>query len=237
MELTNEQENLRRVIVTGAAGALGRKALELFVDAGCTVIGIDRNFRPGLHPHAEIHRLHLLGADLTQASDISIAFETINQAFGGVDGLVHCAGGFRFAPSDEVSDEDVDFLVDLNLKSTLTCTREALKLMKPNGFGRIVLVSSVTASRAGFGVSAYAASKAGLHAFIEGVATELKHHDVNISAVAPAIMDTPNNRKDMPDADFSKWVAPEDVARIMFLLTQPAMNPVRTCIIPVTAGV
>lgn len=237
MELTNEQESLRRVIVTGAAGALGRKALELFVDAGCTVIGIDRNFRPGLHPHADIHRLHLLGADLTRSSDISVAFETIHQAFGGVDGLVHCAGGFRFSPSDEISDEDIDFLVDLNLKSTLICTREALKIMKPSGFGRIVLVSSVTAGHAGFGVSAYAASKVGLHAFMQGVAAELKSFDINIGAVAPAVMDTPSNRKDMPDADFSKWVAPEDVARIMFLLTQPAMNPVRSCVIPVTAGV
>lgn len=237
MEQTNEQQNLRRVVVTGAAGALGRRAVEEFLDAGCTVIGIDRNFGPKLASHDQVHRLHTLGCDLTQTLEVRAAFDEVVAQFGGIDGLIHCAGGFRFAASHEISDQDVDFLVDLNLKSTLLATRAALTHMRASGFGRIVLVSSATASRPGFGVGAYAATKLGLHAFMESVAAEVKELDINIVAVAPAIMDTAPNRADMPDADHTKWVQPQAVARIMLALTQPTMDPVRTCVFPVTGGV
>ncbi len=237
MELTNEQQSLRRVVVTGAAGALGSKVVEQFIDAGCTVVGIDRNFAGNeLVRHKELHRLHLLGCDLTRADAVESAFEHIKSSLGGIDALVHCAGGFRFTPAHETINDDIDFLVDLNLKSSIIATREALKSMKTSGFGRIVLVSSASALKPGFGVSCYAASKAGLHAFIESVALEIKDQDINIHAVAPGVIDTANNRKDMPDADFSKWVAPNVLAEIMFLLTQPTMNAVRQCVLPVTGG-
>jgi NAD(P)-dependent dehydrogenase (short-subunit alcohol dehydrogenase family) len=237
MELTNEQQSLRRVVVTGAAGALGSKVLEHFVDAGCTVVGIDRNFAGNeLVRHKELHRLHLLGCDLTHADAVQGAFEHIKSSLGGIDALIHCAGGFRFTPAHETITDDIDFLVDLNLKSSLIATREALKAMKTNGFGRIVLVSSASALKPGFGVSSYVASKAGLHAFIESVAAEVKDEDINIHAVAPGMIDTEANRREMPDADFSKWVSPNALAEIIFLLTQPTMNAVRQCVLPVTGG-
>lgn len=237
MELTNEQQNLRRVVVTGAAGALGSKVLEHFVDAGCTVVGIDRNFAGNeLVRHKELHRLHLLGCDLTHGDSVQQAFEHIQSSLGGIDALIHCAGGFRFSPAHETIKDDVDFLVDLNLKSSIIATREALKTMKAGGFGRIVLVSSASAIKPGFGVSSYVASKAGLHAFIESVAAEIKDQDINIHAVAPGVINTENNRRDMPDADFSKWVEPNVLAEIIFLLTQPTMNAVRQCVLPVTGG-
>ena len=235
MEFTNEQQNMRRVVVTGAAGSLGSKVIEQFVEAGCDVIAVDRAFpATGLTRHHEIHRLSLLACDLTHPNAVEAAFETIVGQFGGVDAVIHCAGGFRFSPAGEVPASDVDFLVDLNLKSSMYVLKESLRIMKPANFGRIVMVSSASAIQPGFGVSAYAASKLGLHALLESVAAEVKELDINIHAVAPSVIDTPPNRRDMPDADFSKWVSPVEIAHIMFLLTQPAMDVVRHCILPIS---
>lgn len=237
MELTNEQQMMRNVVVTGAAGALGSRVVAQFLEAGCIVFGLGRSYpSPEVTRHATIHRLHEIQCDLTDPSSVENTLSKIIDKVGSVDAIIHCAGGFRFATADDIVTEDIDFLVDVNLRSSLLLVRSALRAMKLQNFGRIILVSSATALKPSYGVSAYTASKLGLHALTEAVAAEVKELDINIHCVAPSVIDTPANRREMPDADFAKWVAPDEIAKIMFLLTQPAMNPVRSCILPITAG-
>jgi NAD(P)-dependent dehydrogenase (short-subunit alcohol dehydrogenase family) len=111
--------------------------------------------------------------------------------------------------------------------------RELLPPMKKRGFGRIVLVSARATLNPPAGMSAYAASKAGLNALVSSVAEELKDFDININAVMPSMIDTLANRRDMPKADFKKWVSPDALAEIIFSLTQPWGKPIHGALIPV----
>ncbi len=237
MELTNESEHLKRVVITGARGALGMKVAEHFIDAGCTVVGLDLVVKgEDVHADPNIHRLHWSHCDVTDSGTVSRVFTNITEKFGAIDGLVHCAGGFRFAHADAIGDDDVEFLLNANLKSSILVVREALRHMKTKNFGRIVLVSSASTLHPGSGVSAYSASKAGINALVQSVADEVRGGNININAVLPSVIDTQANRSDMPNADFAKWVSPSSLADIVFMLTQPVMDPVRGALIPVTAG-
>ncbi len=237
MELTNESERLKRIIVTGARGALGTEVVEQFVEAGCTVIGADL-----VVEHDEIqsdpdhHRLYWAKLDATKSADVRRFCSAVVDEFGAIDGLVHCAGGFRFAHADAIADEDVEFLIDANLRSTILMLRETLKSMKEEGFGRVVLVSSASTLQPGGGVSTYAATKAGLNALVESISNEVRELDINVNAILPSVIDTDANRDDMPDADFAKWVAPTELASIIFALSQPLMKSVRGALLPVTGG-
>lgn len=237
MELTNETEGLNRVIVTGARGALGTKVVEQFVEAGCTVIGADLVVEEEeITSDPDHHRLHWVKLDATRSADARRVCAGVVDKFGAIDGLVHCAGGFRFAHADAIADEDVDFLINANLRSSILMLRECLTDMKENGFGRIILVSSAATVRPDGGVSTYAATKAGLNALVESIAEEVKESNINVNAILPSVIDTSANRDDMPDANFAKWVATTELANIIFALTQPLMKSVRGALIPVTGG-
>ncbi|MBI3556305.1 MAG: SDR family NAD(P)-dependent oxidoreductase [Deltaproteobacteria bacterium] len=101
------------------------------------------------------------------------------------DAFVHCIGGFRYSNLDELSDPDLDFLISANLRSTVIFLRELMPLMKKKNFGRIVLVSARATLQPTAGMSAYAATKAGLNALTLALADELKGFDININAVLP----------------------------------------------------
>jgi NAD(P)-dependent dehydrogenase (short-subunit alcohol dehydrogenase family) len=151
--------------------------------------------------------------------------------------LVHCAGGFRYAPIDQLEDKDLQFLIDANLRSSFYLVRALLPEMKKKNFGRLVLISSKSTLQAPAGLSAYAASKVGLNALVSAVAEEVKSFDININAVMPTVIDTPANRRDMPKADFSSWVSPAQLAEIIFSLTQPWGKPIHGALIPVAGRV
>ena len=238
MDLTNESDSLKRVLVTGARGSLGRAVVSRYLDAGCTVIGADLVFEGGPERHSDPdqHRLHWVQMDATDPTSVRKVVGEVAERFGAIDGLIHCAGGFRFAHADSIGDSDLEFLLDANLKSSILTVREALRHMKAHNFGRIVLISSATTLHPGAGVSAYAATKAGINALVTAISDEVRSGDININAVLPSVIDTSANRHDMPNADFSKWVAPNALADIVFMLTQPVMAPVRGALIPVTAG-
>jgi NAD(P)-dependent dehydrogenase (short-subunit alcohol dehydrogenase family) len=86
------------------------------------------------------------------------------------------------------------------------------------------------------GMGAYAASKSGVHRLTEALAEELADSGVTVNAILPSIIDTPTNRKDMPDADFSQWVKPQAIADVILFLASPAARAVTGALIPVTRG-
>jgi NAD(P)-dependent dehydrogenase (short-subunit alcohol dehydrogenase family) len=154
-----------------------------------------------------------------------------------IDALVHCAGGFRFAMADETSDDDLDFLLGSNLRSAFLLLREFLPGMKKRNFGRLVFVSARATFSSTAGMAAYSASKAGLNMLVSSLAEEVKRQDINVNAVLPTVLDTPANRKDMPQADFSTWVAPSALADIIYSLTQPWGQPIHGALIPVAGRI
>ena len=211
------------ILITGAAGALGSIVAKKFFSSGCEVIATD------FATPADPQKVRWIPIDLSKPESVHTGLAQV----GAVDGLVHCAGGFRFSKLEETSDRDFNFLIQANLSSTFYLLRELLPGMKKRNFGRIVVVSARATLQPPAGMSAYAASKAGLNALVASVAEEVKSFNININAVLPTILDTPANRHDMPKADFSTWVKTEELAEIIYSLTQPWGKPVNGALIPV----
>ncbi len=208
------------VVVTGGFGVLGRAVAEAALAAGAYVA------IPGREPADRIPaRDRLLvrgGVDLTDFAAAKQAFETVAARYGKIDGLANVAGGFRW---QTLGDGDLTGWTDLfhmNLLTAATASKAALPYLRASQ-GAIVNVASAPAKKAGAGMGAYAASKAGVLRLTESLAEEEKNAGVRVNAVLPTIIDTPRNRADMPKADFTRWVKPEEIAKvILFLLSDDA---------------
>lgn len=230
-------EKLRTVVVTGAKGALGSSVAERFLEAGCTVVGVDLGVGNDGDPFAdeERERLHWAEIDLSDAAAVRDGVAAIESQVGVVDAVVNCAGGFRWTLIGDAKDEDIDFLIDANLRSALLLVREVIPGMKERDFGRVVLISSKSTLNPGTGEGPYAATKAALNALTKAVAAEVAELDVTINAVLPSIIDTPANRDEMPDADHDTWVKREQLAELIYSLTQSVGAPINGALIPVSA--
>jgi len=232
----------KRILVTGAQGTLGSEIVNIYLEAGCKVVGT--YFSPSKEVPASRESLEWIQVDLTDSRWVRTTFSEQGQAHGqnggrsspqsGFDAWIHCAGGFRFSTVEQTTDGDLDFLLNLNLRSAFYLARELVPFMKKKNFGRIVFVSSRATLGAGVGMAAYAASKAGLNILTAALAEEVKAFDITVNSVLPTVIDSPANRKDMPNEDFSKWVSPSQLAEIIFSLTAPWGKPIHGALIPVS---
>jgi NAD(P)-dependent dehydrogenase (short-subunit alcohol dehydrogenase family) len=224
----------RRVVVTGAFGALGRAVGEVLAREGARLALMDRSAPPAARGDAGVL---LGGVDLTQAEETNAAFAQAAAALGGLDGLVNVAGGFRWEPIATGSVQTWDAMYQMNLRTALLASQAALPHLRQSAQGRIVNVGAWAAQQAGQGMGAYAASKAGVARLTEALAEELKDQGITVNAVLPSILDTPANRADMPQADFSRWVRPEQLAEVIAFLLQDAAAAVTGALIPVRGRV
>ncbi|MBU6267148.1 MAG: SDR family NAD(P)-dependent oxidoreductase [Sphingomonadales bacterium] len=223
----------RSVIVTGGFGVLGNAVAEAFAAAGDKVARID--FAPAARsPLAGA--LDIGGVDLTDAAATAGAVAQVAAAHGGIDVLVNVAGGFVWETVEGGSLESWARMHGMNLVSNVTITKAALPALKASGAGRIVNIGAGGAVKAGMGFAPYAASKSGVHKLTEALAEELAGTSVTVNALLPSIIDTPTNRADMPDADFSTWVRPEAIAEVILFLASDAARSVTGALIPVTRG-
>ena len=221
--MTAMQKGERLIVITGASGALGGSLADHFVKYGDRVVGWDIE-APGPGALVDDERrntLKWMNVDVTDAGAVEDALMTVEQEMGDVDAFVHCAGGFRWSHIDDLSTEDIDFLVDVNLRSSIYVARSVLGPMKERGRGRLIFLSSRSTISPGAGEGAYAATKAGLNALTRSLADEVKAQDVTVNALQPSIIDTPDNRQAMPDADFSTWVPRSDLAELVDFLVSP----------------
>ena len=153
--------------------------------------------------------------------------------FGRLDALVNIAGGFAF---ETIGDGDIKTwqrMYALNVLTALNTSRAALPHLAASSAGRIVNIGAMGALQAGSGMGPYAASKAGVHRLTEALASEWKGKVVTVNAVLPSIIDTAANRADMPKADFSKWVTPQELAEVILFLASDAASGVTGALIPV----
>jgi NAD(P)-dependent dehydrogenase (short-subunit alcohol dehydrogenase family) len=208
------------VIVTGGFGILGHALGEAALAAGASVALVGRGTPAGSE---KSDRLLALGeVDLTDFTTTVRAFETVAARFGRIDGLANVAGGFRWQTLESGDLETWSELFRMNLMTAVTATKAALPFLRASQ-GAIVNIAAAPAKKAGAGMGAYAASKAGILRLTESIAEELKESGVRVNAILPTIIDTPRNRADMPKADHSKWVAPDQLAKaILFLLSDDA---------------
>lgn len=221
----------KTIVITGGGGVLGRAAGRLAAARGAQVVLIDVVALP------EGPELRLGGVDLTNLEATTRAMNEAQSKTGRLDALLNIAGGFRWQTLEDGDIANWDALYTVNVKTAVTASKAALPHLLASGEGRIVNVGAAGAVKAAAGMGAYAASKAGVMRLTESLAEELKGRGVTVNAVLPSIIDTPANRADMPDADFSKWVSPDDLAAVMLFLASREAGAVTGALVPVTGGV
>ncbi len=223
----------RTFAITGGFGVLGAAVARAALASGARVALIDMAPAPaGLADGV----LALGGVDLTSAAAAADAFATIADRLGGLDALVNVAGGFRWQTLEDGDLEAWGRLYAINTLTNATASKAALPHLLASKAGRIVSVGANGAVKAAAGMGAYAASKAGVHRLTESLAEELKGR-VTVNAVLPSIIDTPENRKDMPDADFGAWVSPDEVAQAILWLASEQASGVTGALLPVVGRV
>ena len=219
------------VLVTGANGGLGTYVTQAFLDAGATVIGTSRKIQQSDFNHPNFTAV---AAEISTRENARTLVDQLVARFGKLDVLAHTVGGF--AGGQAITDtDDATFqrMLDLNLNSLFHILRAALPPLRKTGNGRVIAIGSRAALEPGAGVGAYSASKAAMVSLIRTVALENKDAGVTANAILPGTMDTPANRKAIPNADVSKWVQPASVAALVVWLASEAGKDVNGSVIPV----
>lgn len=229
----------RVAVVTGGAGALGSAVVKAFLDAGSRVVvpffkeGELESLRARIGASADAP-LSGSAVDLTDEDAVAAFFEHARSETGSVNALVNAAGSFAGgAAVGETPWATWQAMLDVNLKTAVLASHAAARQMMTRGGGAIVNVSARAAWKSGENIAAYAASKRALLQLTEAMAAELKASGVTVNAVLPSTIDTPANRKSMPDADFSTWTKPEDIARVIVFLAGPDARIITGAQIPV----
>jgi NAD(P)-dependent dehydrogenase (short-subunit alcohol dehydrogenase family) len=227
----------RVIAITGAFGVLGQAVAKAAAAQGARLALIDfaKDAPAGLPDGPDV--MTLGGVDLTDAVQSGAAMEAAADRFGGIDALLNIAGGFTWETLQDGSIGSWPAMYRLNVVTATNACRAVVPHLKRSAAGRVVNVGSAAALKAGMGMGAYAAAKAGVHSLTQALAEELKGDNVTVNAVLPSIIDTPTNRADMPDADFAAWVAPGDLAAVMLFLASEAAVAVTGALVPVTGRV
>jgi NAD(P)-dependent dehydrogenase (short-subunit alcohol dehydrogenase family) len=229
----------KTAIVTGGTGALGAAVVRAFLAEGARVAvpfrkeGELEKLRAGLDAgHAEA--LSGTRLDLTDETAVEAFAASVAEDRQGLDILVNAAGAFAGGkPVHETPWSVWQQQLDVNLKTAVLASRAAVPWMLRRGAGAIVNVSSRPAERSGENIAAYAAAKRAILQLTDAMAAELVEKNVTVNAVLPSTIDTPANRKSMPGADYSKWVSPDAIARVVIFLAGPDARIVSGAHLPV----
>ena len=210
-------------LVAGGTGALGEAVVSELAHAGWAVTVVDRSAR-------ELEGVEVRQADLLDPDEAGRAVEGVE----GLRAVVNLVGGFKMSGKVEAADlAAFEGMLRLNLVPAFNLARAAMPRLAAAGGGAFVCVSARAALRPFAGASGYITAKAGVLAFVKALDAEYRQAGVRSNAVVPSVIDTPANRADMPDADSSKWVPPEQIARVIRFLCSDDSEPTSGAAVPV----
>ncbi len=213
------------ILITGASGNLGRAVARKFAAEGAKLALVARS-QGDLDALANDLSVETLveAADLSDPAAVEALIGRVVARFGGIDGLVHTVGGY--AAGKPVHETDVallDKLYNLNLRPVfVTAGRVAAAMVARGQSGKIVVISAKSGLKGSAKNAAYSASKSAVLRIVESMALELRDQGINVNAVLPSIIDSPENRADMPNADPAKWVTPDEIADVIAFLCSDA---------------
>jgi len=227
--------NNQTVMVTGAAGNLGRAVANAFYQLGANLVLFDRSRDSLQHTFGDEDKRRLFAAaDLLDTAQVEDTVKTAIAHFGRINVLCNVAGGFRMGPAvHETSDQDWNFLFDLNTRSLLHTVRAVTPSMLAAGGGKIINIAANSALKGVAQMGAYCASKDVVIRITEAMAAELRDSNINVNCILPSIIDTPENRAAMPNADFARWVAPEALANVIVFLASESARAIHGAALPV----
>ncbi len=221
-------------LVTGSARGIGRAIAEAFARRGATVAVADVNLEQSKETSVEIAKegakSSAVRLDVSKSGDVTRAFEEILKEFGRIDILVNNAGITRDSLLLRMKEEDWDAVMEINLKGVFLCSKEAVKIMAKQRYGRIINIASIVAFTGNPGQANYSASKAGIVGLTKTIAKEYASRGITSNAVAPGFITTamtdaiPENIKEemKKTIPMGKFGTIEDVANaVLFLASQP----------------
>ena len=220
----------RVAVITGAAGVLGGATVRRFEECGALTIAVDCDAKrleevPGSTAHV---------CDLTDEASVRETFDRIHQTQGRVDILANVAGGFAMGPRvEETTADDWSDMLRINAVTAWLACKYALPIMREANFGRIINVGARAVRKPGARMAPYCVSKAAVVTLTEVLALECAKTGITANCILPGTIDTPRNRADMPNADHSKWVPPEDLAAAITHLADPSSRSINGAIVPV----
>lgn len=224
-------------IVTGAGGNLGSAVARKFADQGAALVLLDRE--TGLMENvskelpAGVESL-LLAADMLNRDSVNEQIQRAVDRFKRLDVLVNTVGGYRGGrPVAEMTLEDWDFMLGLNARTALIISQAVLPAMIAQRSGKIIHIASRNALKGAAGSAAYGAAKAAVMRLTESLSAEVKELGINVNCVIPGTLDTPQNRAEMPRADFSRWVQPESLAEVILFLASDQARDIHGSAVPV----
>ena len=222
-------------LITGAAGNLGRAVGAALASAGASLVLLDRelrNLRAAYGNQSE--RALLLEVDLLDASAVAKAVGTAMQRFARIDVLCNIAGGFRVGHPVHETPEDVwELMLDLNAKSVINTARAIVPGMIASRSGKIINIAALAGLGGKANMGAYSASKSAVVRLTESMSAELRDKGINVNCILPSIIDTPQNRADMPGADPRRWVSPAALADVVLFLASDRARAIHGAAIPV----
>jgi NAD(P)-dependent dehydrogenase (short-subunit alcohol dehydrogenase family) len=225
------------VLITGATGGFGPHVVKAFAAAGARVSLTGRKLEEAEAVAREAglsdDRALPFAVDATNAASVAAWVGAVQQKWGRADVLVNIAGGYKSKALLDMEESDWDFMLNLNARSVFLTCKAVLPLMLAQKRGKIVNIGAKQALAAGRKSAGYAASKAAVLRLTEALSAEVREQGINVNAILPSTIDTPANRAGQPDADYGKWVSPEDLAAVILFLASDAANAIHGAQIPV----
>ena len=220
---------MKTVLVTGATGNLGTAVVNKFLAEGDRVIGTVNRIAPASNPFEAVP------VDLNDEADTEAIVNNIVEKYGAIDVLVATAGGFAMGNIHNTKSSDLNWQYQLNFETAYHVVKPAFKHMMQRGSGRIFLIGSRPGveDKGSKEVMAYALSKSLLQKLASMLNEEAKNTDVVTSLIVPSVIDTPANRKAMPNANFDAWVKAEAIADVIYFYCSGAGAIIREPIIKV----
>ena len=211
------------VLVAGGTGALGGAVVRELEGSGWSVTVVDR------HPH-ESGAVEFVEADLLDPEAAGCAVDGV----ADLRAVVNLVGGFSMGPKVEGAElAEFERMLRLNLVPAFNLAHAAMARLAAAGGGAFVCVSARAAVQPFPGAAGYITAKAGVLALVKALDAEYRDAGVRVNAVLPSVIDTPANRSSMPDADWSKWVPPEQIAKVIGFLCSGDSAPTSGAAVPV----
>jgi NAD(P)-dependent dehydrogenase (short-subunit alcohol dehydrogenase family) len=226
------------VLVTGGTGALGREVSLAFLKSNAVAAithVIDKEI-PQLESKLGdlMKNVILIKADISDEQQITKTVSDVVKKYGRIDILVNLVGGYLGGKKvTEMTEKEWDLMMNINLKTAFLVSKHVVAQMVRQNSGKVIHVAARLGLKGISGNSAYGASKSGLIRLVESLSDEVKGNNINVNCIMPSIIDTDANRRDMPDADFSKWVKPSEIVRVILYLASEDSRPIHGAAIPV----
>jgi len=222
-------------IITGASGNLGRAVAENLYRKGAILVLVDLHNTEIPGDFKGNDNVLSLSVDLSRPEPTVEMAQSVLDRFGRIDIVANIAGGFTMGtPVHETSVETWDFMIALNAVTVLNTCRAVIPVMRRQRFGKVINIGARAALAGKALMAAYVVSKSAVIRLTESLSEENKKYGINVNCVLPGIIDTPQNRCDMPDTDFSLWVRPEALADVIAFLASDASRAVHGAAIPVS---